>query len=72
MIIDRIEGAVAVVELRKGETVDVPLSSISGRTRDGAVLRELGDGLYEVDEQETSARAARVAGKAKTLFRRRK
>lgn len=72
MIIDRIEGSVAVVELRKGETVDVPLYSISGRARDGAALRELGDGLYEVDERETSARASKVNGKAKALFRRRK
>ena len=38
MIVDRIEGELAVVELDKGKFVDIPVKKISGRVRDGAVL----------------------------------
>ena len=38
MIVDRIEGELAVVELDKGKFVDIPVEKISGRVRDGAVL----------------------------------
>lgn len=69
VIVDRIEGKLAVVELIKGETRNVPLDLIEGRVRDGAVLVER-DGRYVVDEDATTERAARVAEKRRRLFNR--
>lgn len=69
VIVDRIEGKLAVVELIKGETRNVPLDLIEGRVRDGAVLVER-DGRYVVDEGATAERTARVAEKRKRLFKR--
>lgn len=69
VIVDRIEGKLAVVELIKGETRNVPLDLIEGRVRDGAVLVER-DGRYVVDEDATAGRTARVAEKRKRLFNR--
>lgn len=69
VIVDRIEGMLAVVELAKGETRNVPLELIEGRVRDGAVLVER-DGRYVVDEEATAERTARVAEKRRRLFKR--
>lgn len=69
VIVDRIEGRLAVVELAKGETRNVPLDLIEGRVRDGAVLVER-DGRYVVDEDATAERTARVAEKRRRLFKR--
>lgn len=69
VIVDRIEGRLAVVELAKGETRTVPLDLIEGRVRDGAVLAER-DGRYVVDEEATAERTARVVEKRRRLFKR--
>ena len=70
IVIDRIEGSVAVVELDRETFIDVPLDCIEGDVRAGATLRETDDG-YAVDEQATAARHAAVQEKANRLFRRR-
>lgn len=67
MIIDRIEGVLAVVEVAKGETRDIPLDRIDGRARDGAVLVERND-RYTVDEKATAERRTRAAEKRRRLF----
>lgn len=67
MIIDRIEGVLAVVEVAKGETRDIPLDRIDGRARDGAVLVERND-RYAVDEKATAERRTRTAEKRGRLF----
>lgn len=69
VVIDRIEGALAVVEAGKGEMRSVPLDRIEGRARDGAVLIER-DGRYVVDEDATAERKGRMAEKRKRLFKR--
>lgn len=68
IVIDRIEGDIVVIE-RDGSCEDVPLASIRGDARDGALLREVSPGIFEVSEDATSARAARIAEKASRLFR---
>lgn len=69
MIIDRIEGDIAVVEVEKGQLRDVPLARIEGRARDGAVLIAQ-DGSYSVDEAATARRLDAVNAKRRRVFRR--
>lgn len=70
MIIDRIEGSLAVVELAKDEFQDVPLDKIAGHVRDGAVIEEDGRGGYVVDEDATELRAAHAKSRLHGLFSR--
>lgn len=70
MVIDRIEGDVAVIEVGRGEFLEVPVTSVGGRARDGAVVRRVSEGGLVVDEGATEQRRARVAEKARSLFRR--
>ena len=67
MVIDRIEGDVAVVEVSKGEFVDVPVSLIEGRVRDGAVLAPAG-GSYLGDEAATKERRERLGELRRRIF----
>lgn len=69
MIIDRIEGELAVVETDEG-FVDVPLSSIRGRARDGAVLVSQENGSYAVQEDLTEQRADEAQRRFESLFTR--
>ena len=71
LIIDRIEGDVAVVETEDGSFTDVPLARIAGKAREGAVLAKAPLG-YTVDEEATAARRAAMQEKANRLFRRKK
>lgn len=68
MIIDRIEGEHAVVELEKGRFVELPLTRIGGNVRDGAAIVER-NGNYVVNEDETSRRLRIVSAKKGRLFR---
>lgn len=70
MVIDRIEGDVAVVEIAKGEFRDVPLDRIDGEARDGAVLVER-DGRCAVDEGATAERRRRLDERRRSLFDKR-
>ena len=69
MVIDRIEGDIAVVEVARGEFVDVPLASIDGNARDGVVLARNASG-YCVDEKATMARRMRLDSRRRSLFGR--
>ena len=69
MIIDRIEGDLAVVEVEKGQLRDVPLARIGDRARDGAVPIAQ-DGGYSVDEAATARRLDAVNAKRRRVFRR--
>ena len=69
MVIDRIEGGIAVVEVAKGKFVDVPLASIDGNARDGAVLAGNARG-YCVDQKATMARRMRLDRRRCSLFGR--
>lgn len=69
MIIDRIEGDIAIVEIEKGQMRDVPLARIKGRARDGAVLIAQNGG-YAVDEAATARRLDAVNAKRRRVFRR--
>lgn len=68
MIVDRIEGQLAVVEVSKGKMIDVPISAIRGRVRDGAVLVKGDDGSYVVDETETARRMKQASARLHALF----
>lgn len=70
MVIDRIEGDIAVIELSGRAFIDVPLDRIDGNARDGAVITEAG-GRYLVDEAATSKRVQRTSKKRRALFNKR-
>lgn len=67
MVIDRIEGPTAVVEIEKGVFENVPMNRIRGHARDGAVVVQDGDALV-VDEAATASRAADFAGRRQRMF----
>lgn len=68
MIIDRIEGEFAVVEISKGEFKNIPLARIAGNARDGAVLQADGQGNFFVDEEETARRQEHARSRLRSLF----
>ena len=70
MVIDRIEGDIAVIELAGRAFIDVPLDRIDGNARDGAALTEVG-GRYLVDEAATFERMQRTSKKRRALFNKR-
>lgn len=70
IVVDRIEGDLAVVEVEKGQFQNVPLADISGRVRDGALLRLVGKDQYEVDEVATANRRLAMQQKMRGLFGR--
>lgn len=67
MIVDRIEGGIAVCEADDRTMIDVPLSELPEGTREGTVLR-LENGRYAVDKAEEESRRSRIESKAKRLF----
>lgn len=69
LIVDRLEGDTAVVEMDVDTFVDVPVADIEGDVRAGAVLREIAPGEYVVSEGDTAERARRIQAKARRLFR---
>lgn len=68
MIVDRIEEGFAVVERALGDFVNIPLSHIEGAVKDGSVLKEITDGVFKVDEQETTERKESLEQKLHDLF----
>lgn len=69
LVVDRIEGDIAVVEVDAKTFVDVPLENISGNVESGSVLRKVGENTYAADEEATADRSKRVQAKAHRLFR---
>jgi len=58
IIVDRIEGEVAVCEMN-GAMVDIPLEKINGEVREGDILRSDGE-HYTVSKEETEQRRAAI------------
>ncbi len=67
LIVDRIEGDIAVCEADADTYLDVPLSTLPAETREGSVLR-LAGGAYIIDENEEQERRSRIEQKARKLF----
>lgn len=65
-IIDRIEGRIAVLENEDGSMKDVEAALIEGCREGGVVIFE--NGVYKVDEQQTSERKKLISEKMKKLF----
>lgn len=69
LVVDRIEGNLAVVEKDLGSFENVPLSKIAGRVRDGVVLGRRSDGSLFVDEAATKRRTNEMQARARSLFK---
>ena len=67
MIIDRIEGDVAVCEQEDGSHVNIPRSCLPGDVREGSVLAWTGS-AWALDLQEESERRKRLFSKQEGLF----
>ena len=67
MVVDRIEGDLAIVEIKKGCFENIPMERITGHVRDGAVLIPDGNG-YTVDENETKRQSGAVQARLSSLF----
>jgi len=66
IIVDRIEEGLAVCEI-DGATVDIPLSEISGKPREGDVLIATADGAYTVDTDEAERRRSDISAQFERL-----
>jgi hypothetical protein len=67
IIVDRIEGKVAVCETDSG-MLNISLKLIKGKVRDGVVLVER-DGAYRVDEQATKKREEDTNNSSQGIWR---
>ena len=68
LIIDRIEGDIAVVETENGH-INVSLSAISGKPKEGDVLKK-GDQGYVIDKAETASRKRKIFSLQSSLFKK--
>jgi hypothetical protein len=60
IIVDRVEeGIIAVCEI-DDVMLEIPLSKIKGKVRDGDVLIDMGDGTYTIDTATTAQRKAEI------------
>lgn len=66
--IDRIEEDKAVCISDSGETVIIPISSVTGDLSDGKIIVECENGVYSVDEDETERRRKAVFELSESLF----
>jgi hypothetical protein len=66
IIVDRIEGKVAVCETDSG-MLNISLKLIKGKVRDGVVLVEK-DGAYVVDEETTKSRTDEMRDRTKGVW----
>lgn len=69
LVVDRVEGNLAVVEKDLGSFENVALSRIEGRVRDGAVLGRRSDGSLYVDEDATRRRTDEMRARTRSLFK---
>lgn len=69
MQIDRIEGNLAIIELDNGTFIEVPVSHIEGRVRDGACVKKTTlPNHFQVDEASTQDIRTRIEAKMRDLF----
>ena len=54
--VDRLEGAIAVLEAEDGRLIDVPLADLPEGTRQGSILRNDAKGGYFLDADEEARR----------------
>lgn len=66
IIIDRIEGGIAVAEA-KGEMIELPLADLPCGVKEGSVL-VLKDGAYVLDKASEEERKKELFKKQKSLF----
>lgn len=69
MIIDRIEGDIAVVECDDGSFTEFALSRLPKGAREGSVLVRCGDGFILDTEKENSLRQA-AAERTRSIFKK--
>ena len=63
VVIDRFEGAVAVVELPNGQMIDCPKALLPDNAKEGSIL------TITVDENETDAKLKEVTARMNKLFK---
>ncbi len=68
LIIDRIEGNIAIVETENGH-LDISLSAIIGNPKEGDVLSKKGEG-YIIDKAETTSRKSKILSLQNSLFKK--
>ena len=67
LVIDRIEGGIAVCETEDGRR-ELPLAGLPAGVREGDCLFLDGDGRWHVDEQLTRQRREETAKRLRALF----
>lgn len=67
LIVDRIEGSIAVCELDDKSFIDVQFSDLPKETKEGSVLVNK-NGSWEIDKEDQKARNERINKKMKNLF----
>jgi hypothetical protein len=67
VIVDRIEGGIAVLELGVGRTFNAPLCMLPTGTREGSVLTLSAVG-FELDADETRRRTSQMRARTERLF----
>lgn len=71
LIIDRIEGDMAVCEDSGNHHLNIPIADIAGSVKEGDLLRRNPDGSgYVVDPEETERRRRKLFRRQSNLFRR--
>lgn len=70
LVIDRIEGSVAVIETENG-SIDVPLSEIKGNPKEGDVLKRRKKGFC-VDRFKTDERKKEIFDLQSSIFKKKK
>lgn len=72
IIVDRVEeGIIAVCEI-DDVMLEIPLTKINGKVRDGDVLIDNGDGTYAIDAATTAQRKAEITDIFERLKARKK
>lgn len=67
IIIDRIEGSIAVCEQPDKTFIDIPLSKLPKGIREGSVLLNK-NGSWKIDAEEQDERNKRIEKKMNSLF----
>lgn len=71
LIVDRIEGDIAVCESENDEFLHIPLAQIESGLQEGDLLL-FENGLYRIDQAATQARKAHMQAKLRGLFQKRR
>lgn len=70
MVVDRIEGDIAVCELSPSEFKNIPLSELPSGIKEGSVLSKSGIfGKWTLDSEAEANRSDRISAKMNSLFK---